>query len=150
MESIEGEKRIQDVGELRDFACALVEAMRAEKGSIVLTLSGDLGAGKTALVRELASCLGVEENVTSPTFVIQKEYETGDEHFPKLIHIDAYRLLGNGELEALGWNELIQENGNLICVEWPEQVEGLEFGRGYHIEIEALDDESRKVNVFRR
>lgn len=90
-------------------------------GATVVALSGDLGAGKTAFVKGVAKALGVEEHVTSPTFVIMKIY-TLDGVFKKLVHIDAYRLKGEHHLKVLGWEELLRDPHNLICIEWPEQI----------------------------
>jgi tRNA threonylcarbamoyl adenosine modification protein YjeE len=96
--------------------------------SLVVGLSGHLGAGKTAFVKAVGKALGVKENITSPTFVLMKLYEpdpTGAlKNFPwkRLIHIDAYRLEKPEELQALGWEDLVADKNNLIMVEWPENV----------------------------
>ena len=91
-------------------------------GAIVVTLSGELGAGKTAFVKAAAKALGVEEHITSPTFVIMKIYDLYGQMFKKLVHIDAYRLKGEHHLKVLGWGELCADPQNLIFVEWPEQA----------------------------
>ena len=92
------------------------------KGATVITLSGELGAGKTTFAQGIARALGVEEVVTSPTFVIEKIYQLENQKWQRLIHIDAYRLKGAHELEVLGWDELVADPGNLIVLEWPENV----------------------------
>ena len=88
----------------------------------ILALSGDLGAGKTTFAQGIARALGVEENVTSPTFVIEKIYQLAGQKFSHLIHVDAYRLNGPHELELLGWKEITADPKNLIIIEWPEKV----------------------------
>ena len=90
----------------------------------VVALSGELGAGKTTFTQKIAKALGVEEAVTSPTFVLEKIYKLEGQKFTHLIHIDAYRLNGAHELEVLGWKELLADSGNLILLEWPEKVVG--------------------------
>ena len=90
--------------------------------AVVVGLSGDLGAGKTAFTKCIASTLGVEDTVTSPTFVIEKIYELQNQKFTHLIHIDAYRLESGGELLNLGWQRIISDPNNLILIEWPEMV----------------------------
>lgn len=91
--------------------------------SKVIALSGDLGTGKTFFVKALAEEFGITETITSPTFVLARFY-----YFPeklpwkRLIHIDAYRLKDEVDLIKLGWDEWVADPGNLICVEWPEQV----------------------------
>jgi tRNA threonylcarbamoyladenosine biosynthesis protein TsaE len=90
--------------------------------AFVVGLSGNLGAGKTAFTKCIAKSLGVEEAVTSPTFVIEKIYELQNQKFSHLIHIDAYRLESGEELQNLGWQRIISDPKNLILIEWPEKV----------------------------
>ena len=90
--------------------------------AFVVGLSGNLGAGKTAFTKCIAKGLGVEETVTSPTFVIEKIYELENQKFSHLIHIDAYRLESGEELLSLGWQRIISDSQNLILIEWPEKV----------------------------
>ena len=95
-----------------------------QAGATVVVLSGELGAGKTMFVQEIARTLGIVETMTSPTFVLEKVYALKNQRFSRLIHLDAYRLKGPHELEMLGWRELLKDAGNLIILEWPERVEG--------------------------
>jgi tRNA threonylcarbamoyladenosine biosynthesis protein TsaE len=99
----------------------LASIVPGDKATIV-GLSGDLGAGKTTLVQAMARELGVVEQVVSPTFVIAKFYETTDARFHRLIHVDAYRIEQESELETLGWYRMINVPQTLIVVEWPERV----------------------------
>ncbi|MDO8566713.1 MAG: tRNA (adenosine(37)-N6)-threonylcarbamoyltransferase complex ATPase subunit type 1 TsaE [bacterium] len=123
------EKVVQTLAELEDGAERFVGALApSPRGATLVTLSGELGAGKTAFVKAAAKALGVEEIVTSPTFVLEKIYllppKQGSQTslFRRLIHIDAYRLEGATDLAALGFDELMQDSGNLILLEWPEKV----------------------------
>lgn len=122
---------------------ALGEAF-AEKlrpGDIV-ALYGDLGAGKTALVRGLARGLKSPNRVTSPTFTIVNEYEG---KIP-LFHFDMYRLGGADELFGIGWDDYIARDG--ICVvEWSENVEDAFDGSEYVVNIEKLGESDRKITV---
>ena len=90
--------------------------------AIVVGLYGDLGAGKTAFTKAIAKTLGVELDVNSPTFVIEKKYKTKSDKFPNLIHIDAYRLDSAKEMLALDWSEILKNTHNIIFVEWPERI----------------------------
>ncbi|MEN9413534.1 MAG: hypothetical protein RLZZ342_621 [Candidatus Parcubacteria bacterium] len=95
--------------------------------SVMVVLSGDLGVGKTTFVQAVARALGIQEPVRSPTFIIMQIFELpapAQSGFARFIHIDAYRLKHAGELEMLGWGELIADPRNLIFMEWPEQVLG--------------------------
>ena len=105
------------------YARELVARLSPRSGrATVIALSGDLGAGKTTFAQGVARALGVEETVTSPTFVIEKVYELEGQKWMRLIHIDAYRLKSAHELEVLGWHGMAREPGNLILIEWPEMV----------------------------
>lgn len=108
-------------------------------GARILLLRGDLGAGKTSFVQELAQELGVTERVTSPTFVIQKEYRTRDADFSRLVHIDAYRLESFSDLELLGWENYSKDPSTIIAIEWPEKVEGQEIINGVDISFAHIE-----------
>ena len=112
----------------------------------VITLHGELGAGKTTLTQEIAQVLGVKENIISPTFVIMKKYEVVDKTFKNLIHIDAYRLNKSAELINLGWQELLADKNNLIIIEWPEQVPDCIPENACHIELAHVDETKRTIN----
>jgi tRNA threonylcarbamoyladenosine biosynthesis protein TsaE len=113
-------------------------------GATILALSGDLGAGKTTFAQGIARALGVSEQVTSPTFVIEKIYVLENQAFARLIHIDAYRLNDPHELEVLGWKEIVAEPANLILIEWPEKVAGMIPVSAMRISFEGSGD-SRKI-----
>ena len=118
------EKTLASLTDLVLEAGTFIQALKPEEGKATLvTLSGELGAGKTSFVQGVATALGVSDPVTSPTFVLEKIYElpeTGP--FNKLAHIDAYRLKGGEELGALGFSELMRTPGMLVMLEWPERV----------------------------
>jgi len=98
---------------------ALGEALgRSAAPGLVLAFTGDLGAGKTAFVRGLARGLGYPGRVTSPTFTIVNEYETG--RLP-LFHFDWYRLQSPDELFDIGWEDYLARNG-VCAVEWSEHA----------------------------
>lgn len=118
------QRSIHSLDELQVAATALVATLTPKaEGATLVTLSGELGAGKTAFTKALASALGVIEPVTSPTFVLEKIYTLSNQQFEKLIHIDAYRLKEGRELESIGFDEAMKDRSNLIVLEWPERVE---------------------------
>lgn len=110
----------------QDLASELLNRQRHNSESLpVLMLGGSLGAGKTCLTRGLARGLGIEEPITSPTFALAQHYVGRRERLPTaLVHLDLYRL----ELPAaadelfLQEQELAQEQGALLVVEWPERL----------------------------
>lgn len=101
----------------------LVDALPQCDGATVLALVGDLGSGKTTLVQHIASVLGVTEVVNSPTFVLQKIYDTPHDRFTTLIHIDMYRLQGAADASVLRLEYWARDPQVLLCVEWPERVD---------------------------
>jgi tRNA threonylcarbamoyladenosine biosynthesis protein TsaE len=84
----------------------------------VITLEGDLGAGKTTLVQAIAAGLGVTDAVTSPTYALVQSYAS-----PKgtLHHLDLYRLRDASQLAQLGWHDLLTDRA-IVCVEWPDRA----------------------------
>ncbi len=116
-----------------------------ESGATLVTLSGELGAGKTTFTQGIALALGVTETVTSPTFVLEKIYELPeDAWFSRLAHIDAYRLEGEANLLPLGFSELMEDKNTLIVLEWPEMVAGELPAVDIAITLEVLE-EGRKI-----
>jgi len=117
------EKRIKNIEELEAEASAFAETLTPRKGATLITLSGELGAGKTAYTKALAKALGIDVHITSPTFVLEKIYLLPDgKPFARLAHIDAYRLKDSSELSALGFDELMSDPDTLVVLEWPERV----------------------------
>lgn len=144
------EHSISSLDELKAWAENFISRLTPLSSyATIITFSGDLGAGKTSLVQQLALALGIQEEVTSPTFVIQREYKiekeaTGFEH---LIHLDAYRLESKSELEYLKWKETIGNPKNIVCIEWPEMVEGIALPNAIHIQLEITQGETRVLTL---
>ncbi len=110
---------------LADRVLALVEERHARTAT-VLALHGELGAGKTAFTKACAQVLGVSEPVTSPTFVLMRRYAIpAHSRFTHFVHIDAYRVESPAELAVIRLDEILQDPGNLVCIEWAERVGGL-------------------------
>ncbi|MBU1292461.1 tRNA (adenosine(37)-N6)-threonylcarbamoyltransferase complex ATPase subunit type 1 TsaE [Patescibacteria group bacterium] len=117
-------RTLASLEELVEEARLLAKRLSPKEGRATLvTLSGELGAGKTTFVQALASALGVTEHVTSPTFVLAKTYSLSGQSFSKVVHIDAYRLNKGADLKSIGFDEAYTEPGTLIVFEWPERVE---------------------------
>lgn len=99
-------------------------ATRLRPGDVI-ALHGELGAGKTCFVRGLASGLGLDpRRVSSPTFVFVQEYAPAPDAPPgvTLVHIDAYRISGEDDLDGIGWGEIMAADDVIVAVEWPERV----------------------------
>lgn len=142
------EKVLVSLADLEMEARALVGRLSPTPGAATLvTLSGELGAGKTAFTQAVAKAYGVAESVTSPTFVLEKVYTLPPESgFAHLIHIDAYRLESADELRVLGWDSLMREEGNLVLLEWPENVAGALPASVIAIQLTPRADGSRLMS----
>lgn len=141
------QKVLETLSELEAEAVRFVSELSIPTDSATLiTLSGELGAGKTTFVQAVAKTLGVGETVTSPTFVLQKIYVLPPfSSFSHLIHIDAYRLKSGKELEALGFDACMRDPHNLILLEWPEQVADALPTPTAHIRMTVASDGSRTI-----
>lgn len=98
------------------------ELLASLDGRTVVALRGEMGAGKTTLVRALAEVMGVEDQVTSPTFALVNAYKNRDGQ--ALYHFDFYRIDDLREAYDLGYEEYFY-SGDLCLVEWPEKIEPL-------------------------
>jgi tRNA threonylcarbamoyladenosine biosynthesis protein TsaE len=114
----------------------------------LITLTGDLGAGKTTFTQQLAKHLGITDRVVSPTFGIMKGYEL-DNHplYDQLIHIDAYRIEDISEVGPLRLREVFQTPRTLICLEWPEQITEILPEEKVSVIIEIGEGEKRKITI---
>jgi tRNA threonylcarbamoyl adenosine modification protein YjeE len=126
-------------GELRDWGRRFG---RAAHPPLLVTLTGDLGAGKTTLAQSICEGYGVTAEVTSPTFALVQEYES-----PRstVFHLDLYRLDRLDQLEALAWDEILSARA-LVLVEWPDRAgERLPPGR-VTLSLQHLpDDPDRRL-----
>ena len=123
------------------MAIAEKAATKLPLGS-VLTLTGDLGAGKTTFVRGLAIGLNIKETVQSPTFNIMKIYFKGTR---PLIHIDAYRL---ADLDTdIGLDEYIGYETGITVIEWPMYIQKLIPEDAINVEIRNLVGDTREIKM---
>ncbi len=126
-------------------AATLVSRLMPGETATLITLSGELGAGKTTFTQSIAKALGITDVVNSPTFVIQKIYAIPSGAFSRLVHMDAYRLKDSSELGVLGFDELLSQPETLIVLEWPERVPDVAKDATIHITLEPLEDGSRRI-----
>ena len=145
--------QIKNIPELHKFAQDFLDNLTtasnasSRKTAVVIGLRGELGAGKTAFVKEVANILGIKLHITSPTFVIAKKYDIFFNDFTHLVHLDAYRLKNSSELGPLNWQETIADPKNLVMIEWPELViDGMPANIQY-IDFKHVDDTTREITV---
>lgn len=111
----------------------------------VICLDGDLGAGKTLFVQNLAASLGVQGEVTSPTFNLMNLYEDGS--LP-LVHFDLYRLEQEYELDEIGFYDYAENPDGLVLIEWAEKFPECLPEDHIALEIQRTDVEDERVLVF--
>ena len=127
-------------------SAAATRALAAELAAVVpadttLALHGDMGVGKTTFVQGLAEGLGVKEHVTSPTFAIYSVYEGGRK---KLVHLDAYRLEKEADLESLLLDEFLV-SPYVLAVEWPENTGPWLPKEAWHLTLSIVDGDKHRV-----
>lgn len=113
---------------------------------MLVLLRGDLGAGKTTMVKGIAEAFEAasQDNVTSPTFTLIHEYRGPD---VSVYHIDLYRIETERELATLGLDEILNDPQNVVLIEWGERFPRLVRERDMEIAIERLGEEERKITV---
>lgn len=114
-------------------------AKELHSGSVV-ALFGDMGMGKTAMVRGIAQGLGVESEVSSPTFALVHDYG-GD---PPLVHFDMYRITDWNDLYTTGFFEYV-DDGAILVIEWSENVENALPDDAIRIRMTLVDDHTRRI-----
>jgi len=143
---------INNLAEMQKFAEEFAQGLMSQKAkpfATLIGLKGNLGSGKTTFTQFFAKTFGIEETITSPTFVIQKRYEIkNNENFDNLIHIDAYRLKDGNELSALNFEETLSNTKNIILLEWPELVEEALPEDIQTIEFNFIDNNTREIEIL--
>lgn len=139
----------QRVEEVSLIAKRVVQALESSHERGLVALSGDLGAGKTTLVQAIARELGVTEIVTSPTFVVMKQYAVSQGRFSTLVHIDAYRIEDEAELAVLHIEDLLANPAYLVIVEWPEKVPSYTSESTIYIRGTVAEDGGRDFEIIR-
>jgi tRNA threonylcarbamoyladenosine biosynthesis protein TsaE len=119
---------------------------------LVLTFNGDIGAGKTTLIRAMLRSLGVTSAIKSPTFSLVESYQTSNFH---IHHFDLYRIHDETELEYVGFRDYFEDNA-ICCIEWPDRAKSyrsmadIDFtldlkGNGREMQIQALSSVGQTV-----
>ena len=127
-------------------------------GPCVITLQGDLGAGKTTFTQGFAKGLGITQKILSPTFILLRKYDVN----PKILtadhtmkegklkyfyHVDLYRLTSQRDIEGIGLLEAMRENNSIIVIEWPEKMGSFLPRHRVDLQFTYVDDEKRKIEI---
>ena len=131
---------ITSIADLPGAALSILSYAGANK---LFLFYGEMGAGKTTLIKSLCGQLGVEDNVTSPTFSIVNEYKGPG---ASVYHFDFYRLKNQTEALDMGYEDYFY-SGNCCFIEWPEKIAGLLPQQYTGVRIKLSDDGSRQITV---
>ena len=110
----------------------------------VIAFKGTLGAGKTAFTRGLALGLGLDCDVSSPTFALVHEYRGLD---ITLYHFDMYRINDFNDLYSTGYFDYLDLN-QILVIEWSENIEGILEENTIFVDIQTIDEDTRKIHIF--
>lgn len=127
----------------------ILEVTKEQKRALVLSLEGKLGTGKTTFIQGLAKGLGVEESVTSPTFLIIKKYKLKhSSSFHSFYHVDCYRLESPQELLRLGIEDIFKDPKAVVAVEWGQKVKSILPERVIVIKFKHISKGERKITAY--
>lgn len=129
-----------ELHELSEIATQILK----EKHHRIMLFQGEMGAGKTTLIKELSKQLGVSENTNSPTYLIVNQYQS--EQGETLFHFDAYRLEDEEEAYAMGFDEYL-DSGAYCFIEWPDRMGSIIPAQHTLVKIEKLDDGKRLITM---
>jgi len=131
---------------IEDIDAAAEEIISQSGGAKVFLFHGEMGAGKTTLIKAICKVLGSDENISSPTFSIVNEY-----HIPKgkIYHFDFYRLKNQAEAMDMGCEEYFY-SGEYCFIEWPEKIPDLLPDKYVDIMIGIISDNSREIHIDKK
>ena len=116
----------------------IAQNLESEKfENMIICLDGDLGSGKTIFTKGFAQALGIEENITSPTFNIIKEYLNGE---MPLYHMDVYRL--DGKIDGVGIEDYFKKDG-VVIIEWADTIQSYLPEERLDIKFKVIDENTR-------
>jgi tRNA threonylcarbamoyladenosine biosynthesis protein TsaE len=133
--------------ETQDVGQALAETIEPQGKAIVFGLKGDLGAGKTTFLQGFAKGLGIKEKVISPTFVIMNRFDIKKSKFENFYHLDCYRIEDVKEMKSLGFEEIISNPKNIVCIEWPEKIKKIIPEELVAIKFKILEGDNREIMI---
>jgi len=132
------------------------------KGGEILCFYGNLGSGKTTFIQTLAKALGVKENVTSPTFVLLKQYKIKskiknqkskpqfkNKNLKNFYHLDVYRLTNSEQALDLGIEEIWSDPSNIVAIEWADKISDILPEKRIDLCFENVDENTRKIVIFK-
>lgn len=142
-----GRPRPRRRGWCRGQCRALGLASMIGKQAIILGLIGELGSGKTTFLKGFAKGLGIKEKILSPTFIIMKRFSISHSFFRNFYHFDCYRIEKPKELLILGFEKIISDPKNIICLEWAEKIKKILPQNNLIIKFDFINSKTRKIII---
>ncbi|MFZ3054967.1 MAG: tRNA (adenosine(37)-N6)-threonylcarbamoyltransferase complex ATPase subunit type 1 TsaE [Minisyncoccales bacterium] len=138
---------VEKTEETKEVGKDLAISLKPQKGALVFGLKGDLGAGKTTFLQGFAKGLGIKQKITSPTFVIMNRFPIKKGKFVNFYHLDCYRIENVKEMKDLGFEEIINNEKNIVCIEWPEKIKKDLPKNINMIKFDILEGDKRKITI---
>jgi len=134
------------INNLSELSAVAMQIIEFSKGCNIWLFYGDMGAGKTTLIKSICYQLGSKDNISSPTFSLVNEYKLASED--DIYHFDFYRI--ESELEAIdiGCDEYFYSN-KLCLIEWPEKIPSLIPFKNIEISIKLVGENQREVHLIK-
>ena len=133
--------------ETQDLGRTLADELKPQKKALVFGLKGDLGAGKTTFIQGFAKGLGIKNKITSPTFVIMNRFDIKKGKFRSFYHFDCYRIEKAKEMVNLGFEEIISNPKNIVCLEWPEKIKKMLPKDVIYINFKNVSEDKREMII---
>ncbi len=135
---------IYNISSLEEIAQVAEKFLEETETNSIFCFEGEMGVGKTTFIKSLCEAMGVDDNISSPTFSIVNEYETEDRKI--IYHFDCYRINKIDDAINIGINEYL-ESGNFCFIEWAENIAPLLPDHFVKVKITMNDDTSRKIET---
>ncbi|HOW12925.1 MAG TPA: tRNA (adenosine(37)-N6)-threonylcarbamoyltransferase complex ATPase subunit type 1 TsaE [Candidatus Pacearchaeota archaeon] len=140
------EKETKKLGE--KLADEVLKKKKNNEKAIIISLEGDLGAGKTTFVQGFAKKLKIKEKVLSPTFLIIKKFKLNKiKNFSNLYHIDCYRIKNFKEIIDLDFEKIISNPSNIVIIEWAERIKEILPENIIKLNFFYIDENKRKIII---
>ena len=116
-------------------------------GGDIIALSGELGSGKTTFTKGVAEALGITQEITSPTFLLVKQYQVSRPGINRLYHIDLYRLDEKADFRLLGLTDIFSDSQAVVIIEWPERLKNRLPEQSKVITFTYLAEDKREIVI---
>lgn len=136
----------RSVKQTQNLAAKILSLAAANQVNVV-SVEGEMGAGKTTLIQGMGRELGIKRNLPSPTFILVRSYELPTVPWKNLYHVDLYRLKTAGEMRSTDLAELWQDQKNLVVIEWADRAEAVLPRKRVEVTIKIKSETSRELKL---